>query len=153
MMKSNQRGLLGPGSNAGSQVILTLPPTRDLDGDEAINFDDWMAEEHAVAVVKILRPLLVGNWVIRPTEQWGRYVIKNDGWSDYFKLIFLYNGSNGIKVAVCKCGGLLHEQIARVISIQIENPKTIELLAQFVFEQLTKAPEPMVFYRPKLKGS
>lgn len=134
-----------PGGNIGSRrrwrpviCAIGLPPTRTMDGDNAINFDDWISESHASDVIDLLRPLIVGEWRFKPTTQWGRYTLKDPAWTDYFELIFTFR-IDEMKIVVRKRAFPgANQPNGRFITVPIEHPHTIELLAQFVFEELSE---------------
>jgi hypothetical protein len=132
--KTDQRSAARPGSNVGSCCIPAIK-TRDLDGDEAINFDDHIAEEHAIAMVNLLRPLLVDEWRIVPTELWGRYTLKSPGWVEKYSIRTLFQ-LDQIKVVVRVEGNCSLGPPGAFEYWPIEYPHIVEAAAQFVFEQM-----------------
>lgn len=126
-----------PGATAWPHTVyIERPDTRKMDGDTPINFDDHIAEQHAVAVIDLLRPLLVGGWKIKPTGQWGKYVLEALDWTDHFDLVFTFNiDEMKVVVRTNKFGGAMQPR-GVFDTIPIEHPQVIEFLAAFVFEQL-----------------
>lgn len=146
-----RRSATRPGEKPG--LVVSGLDFREMEGGTAINFDDHISEQHAEAVVNLLRPLLVGDWEIRPAPEWGRYTIKDPGWTDHFVLIFLFR-IDEIKVTV-----RLHkfpsqnEPKGKFDTIPLECPNTIELLAQFVFEELVGYERQILINRPILSAT
>ena len=123
--------------------------SRAMDGPRPINFDDHMAEQHAKAVIELLKPNLVSDWRIRPTDIWGRFRIRDESWMECFEVTITYR-EDRIRVLVCK--NTIHfttptDEYRRTYSwsqfgngrfdeIPIEIPNLIELLYVFVLEEL-----------------
>jgi hypothetical protein len=125
-----------------------------MDGEYPINFDDWLAEYHAKAVVDLIRPLLIGDWRIGTTGTWGRYTLEDPGWTDKFDIIITFR-IDEMKVVVRhrKWPGA-NQPNGRFVTVPIEHPHTIELLAQFVFEELVEYKDRrVVINRPILSAT
>lgn len=130
-----------------------LTPFRMFDGEIPLNFEDHLAEEHAQAIIAYLEPNLIGDWRVRLTEQWGRFKVCNDNWSDKYIIgVTVRDEKMRVSIGINNGEGIF-PPVSRYDEVPLEIPNLIELLCQFVFDELGECENQILINKPILRAT